>query len=117
MALMPVSASPAKPVLKPTELRSASSASRTSGSSSTMRMLPLSAIGPCLSRQGRGLSRHRCRHGEFENESRAAAGLRAHLNRAAVLLHGAVGDGQPEAGAAAGGLGGEEGVVNLAQVV
>src|SRR5574341_2095819 len=111
IALRPVSASPAKPVLKPTEVSSASSASRTSGSSSTMRMLPLPLA------MVSHLRRHRRRHRKLQDEGCALARLRAHLNGAVVFLHDAVGDGQAEAGAAAGGLGGEEGVVNLAQVI
>src|SRR3989338_369136 len=111
MALRPVSASVAKLKEKPAELKRTSRASRTSASSTTTRTLPRASA---IVSPGAGRDR---RQREFDQERSALAGARAAVDGAAVLLDDAVADGQAQAGAPAGGLGGEEGVVDLAQVL
>ena len=86
-------------------------------SSSTTRMEPLRRMGPsCYGLGGarRPLDRRRRK---FEDEPRALADDALAVDRAVVLAHDAVGDGQAEAGALADRLGREERIVDAGEVL
>ena len=85
-------------------------------SSSTTRIVPLREVAMAQLRPR--AARRRCRRQrQRQREPRALPDRAVAANRAVVLAHDAVGDRQPEAGAAADRLGGEERIVDARQLL